>query len=131
MKRLLTIVSASLLLTACGGGGSKVNKDAKVDQQLSVATMDSLGATERTAEAEKYDDKLIETKGFVKNVKKAEHASAPNKYSFYLCTSADMEDQCTICYTDEDPTANAGKLVTVKGKFSYVGIVTLVDCVVY
>lgn len=131
MKKIVTILCAAVILSACGGGSS-LNKDSKADHQMEITALDALDATNDEAAIKKYDDKVIEVKGVVKSSKEAKHSARPNKYSFYLCTNAtDENSDCLICYTDQDLSASAGKAVTVKGKFSYAGVITLVDCVVY
>ncbi|MBL7748318.1 MAG: hypothetical protein JNM19_12855 [Chitinophagaceae bacterium] len=131
MKKITIIIGAAFIITSCGGGGG-LNKDSKADHQMELTALDALDASNDQAAIGKYDDKVIEVKGVIKSSKEAKHASRPNNYSFYLCTTAADEDtNCLICYTDKDPSASIGKPVTVKGKFSYAGVITLVDCAVY
>lgn len=132
MKKILTVVSVSIILASCGGSGGGLNKDSKADFQMDAAALNSLDSSNDQAAIAKYDDKIIESKGVIKSFKEAKHASSPNKYSFYLCTgAADDDTACTICYTDQNPEANVGKTVTVKGKMSYAGVITLINCAVY
>ena len=132
MKKILTVVSVSLILAACGGSGGGLNKDSKVDFYMDAATLNALDASNDEAKIKEHDDKVIETKGVIKSFKEAKHSSSPNKYSFYLCVAATDEDtDCIICYTDKSPEAFVGKTVTVKGKMSYAGVITLINCAVY
>lgn len=125
----LTITLSLLLLLSCGGG--KPGKDSKADFQMDEKALKA--AEDKALNGSKeYEDKIIEMKGIVKGVKIDGHSAAPNKYVFSLCSDASQEEsKGTICYTDSDITASTGKPVTVKGKFSYAGVVTLIDCVVY
>src|SRR5882757_4593646 len=129
--KLLMIAFTALILVSCGGKGG-MNKDTKADFQLDQKKLDELGKSEDDATRKPYLDKVIEMKGVIKSGKASVSSASPNKYSFYLCNAATDEDSnCAICYTDEDPSANVGKTVTVKGKFDYAGVVTLDNCVVY
>lgn len=135
LKKVLVTVCAAIMLMSCGGksGSSKeVSKEAKADFQVaSDSALDAMGEKDE-ATRNTYEGKIVEMKGFVKNAKESVSAASPNKYSFYLCASADAEATSgTICYTDTDPKGNEGKAVTVKGRFDYAGVVTLDDCVVY
>jgi tRNA_anti-like len=131
MKKIALILGTAFIITSCGGGGG-LNKDSKADHQMEVTAIDALDDSNDQAAIGKYDDKIIEVKGVIKSSKEAKHASSPNKYSFFLCTTtADEDTNCIICYTDEDLSASTGKTVTVKGKFSYAGVITLIDCAVY
>jgi hypothetical protein len=130
--KLFTILCAVVLLVSCGGGKSGLNKDTKADYQLDQKTLDSLGRSEDNAVRKSYMDKVIEIKGIIKSVEKSVSSASPNKYSFYLCSTAtDQDTDCAICYTDEDLSASVGKTVTVKGNFDYAGAVTINNCVAY
>lgn len=129
--KLLMIAFTALILVSCGGK-SGMNKDTKADFQMDQKKLDELGKSEDDATRKPYMDKVIEISGLVQSGKKSVSSASPNKYSFILCDNmTDEITACTICYTDEDPAANVGKKVTVKGKFDYAGVITLDDCVVY
>lgn len=135
MRKIFVTLCAAVVLMSCGGknGGSNgISKDAKADFQLAdEKALQEIGNKDE-ATRNTYEGKIVEMKGFIKGAKESKSAASPNKYSFYLCATADAEAASgTICYSDTDQKANEGKPVTVKGHFDYAGVVTLDDCVAY
>lgn len=135
MQKVFVTLCAAIMLVSCGGKksddpSSGITKETKADLQISdEKALQELG---NDSTRKKYENKVVEMKGYIKSFKKNVTTAEPNKYSFFLCSDINQEDTyCTICYIENEPSAFAGKAVTVKGYFDYAGMVSLADCVVY
>ena len=129
---LSLIFSIVIGLSSCGGGESDeakgLSKDSKVDFTMSV---EELKAPETYDAGDKYDGKIVETKGYVREAKETKAAAAPSPYYFYLAASDAEGAKDMICYTPESADKWVGKTVNVKGEIEMPGSVGLKKCVIY
>lgn len=113
-SRLFALVFVlSLTLTACGGGGSDLTAESKVDFSMSMADFDELDKSAK----DKYEGKVVEISGTVKDTKQSHPADAQNgDWFIYLEGEGDGSfPPKTACYFSSDQAAHKGKAATVKG----------------
>lgn len=123
MKRsylFLTLLLSAFLFSACGGGASDATADTPVDFSMSVAEFDKL----TSADKEKYEGKIVELTGTVKNAKKASELDAENGSHFvYLEGVAEGGfPPAVTCFFSSDQAAHKGKTAAIKGTVKFYDI---------